>query len=575
MSDSSEYDLRDVPHSPDSRESPDSLDSQHSPDSQNSLDSRDSPNSFDVIVIGAGINGAGIARDAAMRGLRVLQLDKGDVSNGTTAWSTRLIHGGLRYLEHLEIGLVRESLRERQVLLNIAPHLVKPIPMLIPIYRHSKRSRLAIKAGMIAYDLLSLRKSLHWHQMLSKGEALAREPGLNPEGLAGAAQYYDAQVQYAERLALENVLGARENGALICTHTRLDRFVVEGGRVLGIEYTDLLSGATGKAVAAITINVTGPWVDQILEGAGTGAARLIGGTKGSHIVVSGFPGAPREGLYAEARSDGRPFFIIPWNRLYLIGTTDIRYSGSLDSLRAGEAEIEYLIDEANHVIPGARLSRPSVLYSYAGVRPLPFAQGRRESAITRRHIIHDHSADRRPLQGLISVIGGKLTTYRNLSQQVVDAIFKKLGRVSPPCRTAEVTLPGAVGDGFAAFAHEFRKTSGVTETTADHLLGVYGIRASAVLEIAKEQPGLAKQIDPQTGAIAAEIVFCFNQELARTLGDALLRRTMIGLGPDLGRGATDGALEVCMTSLGWSEERAERERLDYLDHITRFNRVEH
>jgi glycerol-3-phosphate dehydrogenase len=536
------------------------------------MNSPNSPGSFDLIVIGAGINGAGIARDAAMRGLRVLLLDKGDISNGTTAWSTRLIHGGLRYLEHFEIGLVRESLRERQVLLGIAPHLVKPIPMMIPIYRHSKRSRLAIRAGMIAYDLLSLDKSLQRHQMLTRDEALSREPGLNSEGLAGAAAYYDCQVQYAERLALENVIAARDNGTIIRTYSRVDRFAREDGRVLGVEYTDLATGAKCEAIAPITINVAGPWVDEILERGGVGPGRLIGGTKGSHIIVNEFPGAPRAGVYAEARSDRRPFFIIPWNKLYLIGTTDTRFSGNLDLLAADELEIGYLIDEANHVIPGAGLDRGSVLYSYAGVRPLPYADGKQESAITRRHIIHDHSGDPgRPLHGLISVIGGKLTTYRSLSQQVLDRVFKKLGRTSPPCQTAGVPLPGAAGNKLSESTDLLRARPGVDEATVDHLISVYGSRARLVLEIAHCQPQLARQVDSHTGAIAAEILFAFTAEMARTLADVLLRRTMIGMGPELGRGSVDAALGVCKANLGWSDEQVESERSDYLKYITRFN----
>ena len=493
--------------------------------------------SYDVIVIGAGINGAGIARDAAMRGLRVLLLDKGDISNGTTAWSTRLIHGGLRYLEHFEVGLVRESLREREVLLHVAPHLVKPIPMLIPIYRHGKRSRLAIRTGMIAYDLLSLNKSLPRHQMLSGDEAIAREPGLNSEGLAGAAMYYDCQVQYAERLVLENAIAAQESGAIVRTYCRVDRLVSEDRRVRGVEYIDIATGARCEALAPVTINVSGPWVDEILERGGGASGRLIGGTKGSHIVVSQFPGAPRVGLYAEARSDGRPFFIIPWNNLYLIGTTDIRFSGNLDLLTAGEPEISYLIDEANRVIPGARLERGSVLYSYAGVRPLPYVEGEQESAITRRHIIHDHARDhakdsRHSLDGLISVIGGKLTTYRSLSEQVVDQIFEKLGRTPPRCRTGEVLLPGAASETAKRLVDAPEVPQLMSRATRDHLAKVYGIRAQSVMNIALRQPELARRIDSHTGAIAAEILFCFDAELARTLADALLRRTMIGMGPD-------------------------------------------
>jgi glycerol-3-phosphate dehydrogenase len=507
-----------------------------------------------------------------MRGLRVLLLDKGDISNATTAASTRLIHGGLRYLEHFEIGLVRESLREREVLLRIAPHLVQPIQMFIPIYRGGKRSRLLVKAGMIAYDLLSMDKSLRRHQMLTRERALAAEPGLNNEGLTGAARYYDCQVQYAERLALENALAARQNGATILTYCQVDRLAQQDRQVCGVEYTDVISGSAGRALAPIVINAGGPWVDEILErGSGARSARLIGGTKGSHIIVDRFPGAPVAGLYVEARSDGRPFFIMPWNKLYLIGTTDIRYRGSLDLLMADENEIRYLIDEANHVIAGARLSRASVLYSYAGVRPLPYAEGKHESAITRRHIIYDHSLDPgRPLNGLLSVIGGKLTTYRSLSEQAVDRVFAKLSRRSPPCRTGEVPLPGAAGDNPETADHSSTGPP-LGQATRDHLISIYGSRARRVLEIARRQPELAKQIDPHTGAIGAEIVFAFSEEMARTLSDVLLRRTMIGMGPDLGRGSIDEALETCKIGLGWSQHRLEREKQDYLKYIARFN----
>src|SRR5918997_1908068 len=319
-------------------------------------DIRDYP--FDLIVIGAGINGAGIARDAAMRGLKTLLLDKGDISNGTTQWATRLIHGGLRYLEYYEVSLVRESLRDRELLLRIAPLLVKPLGFLVPIYERAKHGPLMIRLGMIGYDTLSLDKSLDNHRMLSAEEALEREPGLNPEGLLGAAFYYDAQVEYAERIA--------------------------------VEITDILGGGTHTARAPVTVNVAGPWVDEVLgEGGGT---RMIGGTKGSHLVVDPFPGAPEnEALYVEARKDGRPYFIVPWNGRYLIGTTDLRYEGNLDHVVADEEEIEYLIDETNHVIPEANLTRESVLFTYSGIRPLPFQPEGTEGSVTRSHIVYDHA----------------------------------------------------------------------------------------------------------------------------------------------------------------------------------------
>ena len=439
---------------------------------------------FDLVVIGVGINGAGIARDAAMRGLRVLLLDKGDIGGGTTATSSRLIHGGLRYLEHRELGLVRESLRERERLLRIAPHLVKPLPLLIPIYDGDHRGPRLIRLGMVAYDVLSYDKSLPRHHMLSREQALERAPGLEPHGLRGAAIYYDAQVEFPERLALENALDAREHGAVVITHARVDKLLYADHRsaVRGVAFTDLIDGGSHEVAARVVVNVAGPWVDQVLTGVPE-ATRQIGGTKGSHIVVDPFPGAPNDALYVEAKRDGRPYFIIPWNGLYLIGTTDFRYDGDLDCVVAGEEEITYLLEETNRVIPGSGLTRDSVRYTFAGVRALPYQEDGAEGSITRRHIVRDHAPQ---IDGLISIIGGKLTTYRNLAEQTVDAVFTKLGRSSPPCRTGKVPLPGARlagGDSavdMPAFVARFTVDAaalGCSPKTIDHLVRTYGSRA--------------------------------------------------------------------------------------------------
>jgi glycerol-3-phosphate dehydrogenase len=234
---------------------------------------------FDLVVVGGGINGAGIARDAAMRGLTVLLLDKGDFGSGTTSWSSRLIHGGLRYLEYYEFHLVRESLSDREKLLHIAPHLVKPLPFVVPVYEHHKRSPLLIRLGMIGYDVLSFDKSMDRHKMLDREEALNRLPGLNPEGLKAAALYYDGQVEYAERLAVENAISAREHGAVALNYARVDRLILENGNVRGVEFTDAMDGQQYAVRALVTVNVAGPWVDEVLSGMNRGAKRMIGGTK--------------------------------------------------------------------------------------------------------------------------------------------------------------------------------------------------------------------------------------------------------------------------------------------------------
>jgi glycerol-3-phosphate dehydrogenase len=541
---------------------------------------------FDLIVVGAGINGAGIARDAAMRGLDVLLLDKGDVASGTTQWATRLIHGGLRYLEYYEVSLVRESLKDREILLHIAPHLVRPLGFLVPIYERAKHGPLMIRLGMIGYDTLSLDKSLDNHHMLSREEALEREPGLNPEGLLGAAFYYDAQVEYAERIAVENAISAREHGAVVLTYCKVNRLVLDDGRVTGVEFTDVLGGSSYRARAPVTLNVAGPWVDEVLGEIHEG--RMIGGTKGSHLIVDPFPGAPKnEALYVEARRDGRPYFIVPWNGRYLIGTTDIRYDGDLDRVVADEEEIDYLIDETNYVIPEANLTRESVLFTYSGIRPLPFQPEGAEGSVTRSHIVYDHAKgrgigtkrssigeDAARVEGLISIVGGKLTTYRNLSRQTVDMVYEKLGREAPESRTSKVPLPGGETEEFETFAAWFKATSDLTDELAERLLKLYGVRALEVLEMAGDDPSLKMPLGPsatvESGIIGAEVLYAFRRELVQTLADVLLRRTMVGLGPSVGLDVDEAAARVAVKHLGWSEDRAKSEVEAYRNYVERY-----
>jgi glycerol-3-phosphate dehydrogenase len=539
-------------------------------------DIRDYP--FDLIVIGAGINGAGIARDAAMRGLSTLLLDKGDISAGTTQWATRLIHGGLRYLEYYEIPLVRESLRDREILFHIAPHLVKPLGFMIPIYEHTKHGPLKVWLGMIAYDALSFDKSVGNHKMFSPEEALEREPGLNPEGLKGAAFYYDGQVEYAERIAVENAVSAHEHGALVLNYARVDRLIVEDGDVKGVEFTDVLGGGRYEAPAPVTVNVAGPWVDEVLrrmDRYGASERRMIGGTKGSHLVVDPFPGAPKgEALYVEARRDGRPYFIVPWNGRYLIGTTDIRYEGDLDRVVADEEEIEYLLDETNHVIPEANLSRDSVLFTYSGIRPLPYHPEGAEGSVTRSHIIHDHTREDPEVGGLISIVGGKLTTYRNLSRQTVDKVYEKLDLKAPDSRTGKVPLPGGAAPDFESFAAEFKVTSGLADELAERLLRLYGARAPDVLQMASDDPSLRMPLGPsatvESALIGAEVLYAFRREMAQTLSDVLLRRTMVGMGPMVGLDVDEAAAQVAVKHLGWSEERARSEVAAYREYVERY-----
>jgi len=517
---------------------------------------------YDLVIIGGGINGAGIARDAAMRGLSVILLDKNDFGSGTTSFSSRLIHGGLRYLEYAEIPLVYESLHERGYLRKIASHLVNRIRINIPVYRCSRRGRLLIRLGMIFYDLLSIRKTLPRHRMLNREQMLEEAPGLNADGLRGGAQYYDAQVTYAERLVLENVIAAEESGAIVKNYCAVDVIGPYDGKSLNVAYVDQATSLKSRAKGRLVINASGPWVDRVLHTTGTKTRRLMGGTKGSHIVVGEFDGAPRDAFYVEAASDGRPFFIIPWNEQYLIGTTDIRFGRDPDNARASNKEIRYLLDETNQVFAEARLSTDDIHFAYAGVRPLPRRRKGPESAITRKHIIKRH---RGRLRGIISIIGGKLTTYRNLAEQTVDRVCKMLRAGSADCDTASTPLPGAIGVDNAR--DELKAYSGLTEDGRERILGIYGGRAALILELAAAEPELSKIIDSNGCVLAAEVVFCIRHEYAKYLTDLMHRRLMLGLSADLGESVVDKVAAIAAIELGWDEEQLQNQ----LNTLRRYN----
>jgi len=480
-----------------------------------------------------------------MRGLKVLVIEKRDIASGTSSSSTRLIHGGLRYLEHGEFGLVRESLRERETLLRIAPHLVRPIPILIPIYKTKTRGLKTIRAGMIAYDLLSYSKSLPRHRVLSAVETLGQSAGLKPDGLIAGVLYYDCQVEFAERLVLENILSAKEHGAEILTYTQVTQLSESGVEFLG-------GGRKAPEVVKgkVLINSTGPWVDRINSDAQR--HRLIGGTKGSHIIVRPFNGASSTAVYIEAETDHRPFFIIPWNHNYLIGTTDVRFENDIDEVRSELWEIDYLLKETNYAFPAAKLSREHICYSYSGVRPLPFSENEHEQSITRRHFIRPHSR----IANLFSVVGGKLTTYRSLAEECVNLVFERLGRRSPRCRTSEMPLPGAINLSSEPSSH-------LDAAASERLRRIYGCRQNELALLCARNPALTQLFNRKKDAIAAEVVFSFQSELAQTLADCLLRRTMIGLNCDLGAEDAHAAAEIGKQLLGWSEQQARNEIEEY------------
>jgi glycerol-3-phosphate dehydrogenase len=527
---------------------------------------------FDLIVVGGGINGCGIAWDAALRGLRVLLVEKEDFGWATSAWNSRLIHGGLKYLEKYDVQLVRESLREREWLLHAAPHLVRPLRFLLPFYQRNAHPAWMLRLGLLAYDVLSWDKSTPRHRVLDRGQLTSLIPGLDDDGLQGGGAYYDAQVNYAERLSLEVALAAQAAGAVVLNHAQADRMITSSGAVTGVSFTDTTTGRSYEARSTTVVNAAGPWVDEVLApSSARERSPLMGGTKGTHLVVDPFPGAPVDcAMYYEAMTDARPMMVIPWLGRYILGATDVRFQGDLDRASVDADELDYILRETNLVLPSAHLTADDVLWRYTGVRPLPHQESGPTGDITRRHIVHDHGRDRsEPVSGLYSVIGGKLTTFRSLAQQVNDTVLRQRvdGRRERGRRatsTLHSRLPGARAVDVEGFARGFRASTILPPDVADRVLRLYGTRAVHVEALATAEPGLACRVDGVPGLVAAEIALALRAESALTLADVVARRVMTGIGKDLGMGSLDAVAQVVAAQAGWSDSRTADEVAGYL-----------
>ena len=497
---------------------------------------------FDVIVVGGGINGAGIARDAAERGLSVLLLEQHDWGFGTTWRSTKLIHGGLRYLEHGELPLVFESLRERGVLLRTAPHLVRPMPFLLPAYRDDRHSPAELRAGLTAYDLLALGGGLPRHRSMAPAAAVATEPRLRSRGLRGAFAYWDAQVALPERLCLENVLRAREAGATALSYVRVDTIAAANGAIAAVQACDVLTDRTYEFRSSIVVNAAGPWVDELLRGARLPARRLDS-TRGTHLVVRFFDGGPRRAIYAEAARDHRPFFVIPWRGVHLIGTTEVRVSAPQET-RPDESEVSYLMEAAHELLPSARLADADMWYAFAGIRPLPYSPAQREGAVTRRHHLIDHAPE--GVRGLYSVIGGKLSTYRSLAEQATSRLMRTLAKDDPGCSTGRMPLvPGTWPP-----SHD--------NPTEHRLWQIYGARAGAIVAAMSTDPRQAERLCPHTLDTVAQARHAVQHEGALTVADVLLRRTPTGWSRCLGLDAAPTVARVLAEHFDWEQDDERR-----------------
>ena len=390
---------------------------------------------YDVVVIGGGINGAGIARDAALRGFRVALFEKDDFASGTSSRSSKLIHGGIRYLEQGHLPLVYESSRERRILLRIAPHLVRPIPFLFPVYGQGPWGRIRLDLGLWLYDLLSLFQNIRPHRMLGRDETLRREPDLLADGLGGAAIYYDAQMDDA-RICLSNALEARSKGAEVRNYTRVTALIRDDdGRIRGVRIRDRIDGRENTVHARVVVNAAGPWVDEICRMDAPASSPSLRRTRGSHLIL---PALTRgHALVIRSRKDARVLFVIPWRGMSLVGTTDVDYDGDPGKIHCPPEDRDELLQEVRRFFPNRPIGRGDVIASFAGIRPLVSSGASAAVDISREERILESGS------GLISITGGKFTTYRRIAEKVVDLIHRRLPeRAAARCVTASRPLWG-------------------------------------------------------------------------------------------------------------------------------------
>lgn len=514
---------------------------------------------FDVLVVGGGITGAGVARDAAMRGLRTALVEKDDFASGTSSRSSRLVHGGVRYLEHGDLRLVFEASHERRVLRQLAPHLVRPLAFTWPVYAGARIARWKLAAGLTLYDLLATFRNVARHERLSAAGVLRREPRLLRDDLRGGARYWDALTDDA-RLTLATVRSAIDAGATVVNHARVTALVQEGSRVTGARVIDSLDGGEAHVRARVVVNATGPWSDDTERLAGAVSTSAVHGSKGVHVLV------PRERVGNEAAltlltpQDGRVFFVLPAGDFAIIGTTDTFEPVSPDAVRASAHDVSYLLQAANHFFPAAQLTHGDVLTAWAGLRPLVAsdAQADDPGAVSREHAVTER------IPGLVRVTGGKLTTYRVMARDVVDAVQRSLRTRVTRSRTADVPLSGG------GLADPLKAIGAATTLVGDaavaaRLVHAHGDQWRSVWSLAEQDSVLAERIEPSRPYVLAELRWAVERELAFTLADLLVRRIPLAFETrDHGRAAASRAAPLVAEWLGWDPARAgaERERYD-------------
>ena len=522
----------------------------------------------DVLVIGGGITGAGIARDAALRGFRTAVVDKGDLGGGTSSLSSRLIHGGIRYLEQGEFRLVFEASHERRVLLGIAPHLVHPLPFLFPVYRGARVPAWKLRAGMWLYDLLAAFHNVKRHRWLGRKATRRLEPGLRDKELKGAALYYDAQTDDA-RLVIATMRGAAQAGALVANYAEATALLKPDGRVGGATVRDGLTGQASTIRALVVVNAAGPWVDRVRRLDDAGGDPLLRPTKGVHVAVPRKRIGHTHAVTLTSPIDGRVMFVLPWDDLSYIGTTDSDDDVSPDEVRATADDVVYLLRSANAFFPHARLSPADVVASWAGLRPLL----RPPRDVTASAASREHRVVESP-SGLVTIAGGKLTTYRVMARDVVDRVAARLRELdgrprAPRVPTDRLPLPGgetADLEGLVKAATD----RGASDQTARHLVARYGSESAAVLNLVDRDRALGRPIVAGRPALWAEVAHAVEREMAVRLSDVLVRRLHLFYATsDQGVPAARPVAEWLAEPLGWDAPRRAEEVAAYQELVER------
>ncbi|MBF9067861.1 glycerol-3-phosphate dehydrogenase/oxidase [Streptacidiphilus fuscans] len=510
---------------------------------------------LDVLVVGGGVVGAGTALDAATRGLVTGLVEARDWASGTSSRSSKLIHGGLRYLEMLDFALVKEALQERGLLLDrLAPHLVKPVPFLYPLQGRGWE-RPYVGSGVALYDAMSVSsghgRGLPVHRHLTRRQALRQAPALRKDALVGAVQYYDAQVDDA-RLVTMLVRTAASYGALPANRARVVGFLREGERVVGARVHDLETGGQFEIRARQIVNATGVWTDQTQAMVGERGQFHVRASKGIHLVV------PRDRIHSATglilRTEKSVLFVIPWGRHWIVGTTDTEWTLDKDHPAASSADIEYLLEHVNSVL-AMPLTREDVEGVYAGLRPLLAGESDATSKLSREHVVQ-HAAP-----GLVVVAGGKYTTYRVMAEDAVNEVVHGLDQRVSPCITDTVPLAGA--EGYRALWNaraELARRSGLHVARVEHLLNRYGSLTEELLELVLADPGLGEPLSGADDYLRAEVVYAARAEGARHLDDVLARRTRISIETfDRGTAVMAEVAELMAPELGWDAAQIEKE----------------